>query len=260
MATVRKTPKKQEIEQREALLIETAGQILLSEGVDALSMERLAAELNTAKGTIYNHYPNREELLLAMSVRAVNKRQTMFDIASMSRGSARDRILAVAVACEIYVLYYPLHFTVESIVRHGSIWDCCSEKRRQLLHQREGQCVALVSGIIRSAIANGELALPPNMRPDELTLSLWALVYGAHIIDKTSPSLGELGIASTWQIVRLSTLHLLNGFNWQPLWTAAEQEQRIASICESVFPNERALPTSIEQTHADQACAGKVEV
>ena len=90
MATVRKTPKKQEIEQREALLIETAGQILLSEGVDALSMERLAAELNTAKGTIYNHYPNREELLLAMSVRAVNKRQTMFDIASMSRGSARD--------------------------------------------------------------------------------------------------------------------------------------------------------------------------
>ena len=96
--------------------------------------------------------------------------------------------------------------------------------------------MALVSGIIRSAIANGELALPPNMRPDELTLSLWALLYGAHIIDKTSPSLGELGIASTWQIVRLSTLHLLNGFNWQPLWTAAEQELSLIHISEPTRP------------------------
>ena len=61
----KKSTKQQEIELREQLLVTTAGQILLTEGFAALSMERLAEELNTAKGTIYNHYPNREELLLS---------------------------------------------------------------------------------------------------------------------------------------------------------------------------------------------------
>ena len=135
--------------------MKTAGQILLSEGVAALSMERLAEELNTAKGTIYNHFPNREELLLAMAVRAIDKRQEMFDAASMSKGKPRERMLAIAVACEIYVRSYPLYFAVEGTVRHASIWDRCTEERREFMRQREQRCVSLVSGIVRSGVANG---------------------------------------------------------------------------------------------------------
>ena len=108
----KKTAKQREIELREELLVETAGQILLNEGFAALSMERLAEELNTAKGTIYNHYPNREELLLSMAVTAINKRQTMFDAASTSKGTSRERMLAVGVACEIYRRNYPLHLSL----------------------------------------------------------------------------------------------------------------------------------------------------
>lgn len=244
----RKTPKQQEIEQREELLVRTAGQILLTEGIAALSMERLADELNTAKGTIYNHYPNREELLLAMAVRAIDKRQELFDAASMSKGRPRDRMLAVAVACEIYVRSYPLYFVVEGTVRHSSIWDRCTEQRRDFMRQREQRCVSLVSGIVRSAIANGDLELPLGMRPEELTLSLWALTYGTHIIDLSSPSLREIGIESTWRTVRMGSLHMINGFNWQPLCTPEEHNNRIVEICETVFPNEPQLPLSFTDT------------
>lgn len=224
--------------------MQTAGQILWAEGFAALSMERLADELKTAKGTIYNHYPNREELLLAMAVKAINHRQDMFDAASMSSGCSRDRMLAVGVASEIYRRDYPLHFAVESIVRHSAIWDRCSDERRDVMRMLERRCMTLVSGIVRSAIADGDLELPGGMNPEELTLSLWALTYGSYVIDMTSPSLSEIGVESTFRSVRMAGVSLLNGYNWQPLWPASEHNENVVRICKSVFPNENVLPFS----------------
>ncbi|QEG24724.1 TetR/AcrR family transcriptional regulator [Mariniblastus fucicola] len=240
----KKTPKQKEIELREELLVKTAGQILLTEGFAALSMERLAEELNTAKGTIYNHYPNREELLLAMAVKAINKRQSMFDKASTCQGGSRERILAVGVACELYRRNYPLHFVVESVVRHSAIWDRCTEERRDLMRKHEHRCMSLVSGIVRSAIADGDLTLPGTINPEEMTLSLWALTFGSYVIDMTSPSLKDIGIDSIHRSVRLGALHLLNGYAWQPIWSAAEHDDHMVRVCNAVFPDETPLPHS----------------
>ena len=238
----KKTPKQREIELREELLVKTAGQILLTEGFAALSMERLAEELSTAKGTIYNHYPNREELLLSMAVTAINKRQDMFDAASTSTGSSRERMLAVGVACEIYRRNYPLHFVVESIVCHSAIWDRCTEERRDLMRKHEHRCMALVAGIVRSGIADGDLKLVGGLNPEEMTLSLWALTFGSYIIDMTSPSLKDIGIDSVHRSVRMGSLHMLNGYDWQPIWLADEHADRIVQICKNVFPDETPLP------------------
>ena len=243
----KKTPKQIEIQQREELLMKTAGQILLTEGVDALSMERLAEELKTAKGTIYNHYPNREELLLAMAVRAIDKRQAMFDAASMSKGNPRERMTAIGVACEIYSRNYPLFFAVESIVRHASIWERCSDERRDFMRQREQRCMGLVAGVVRSGVASGDLVLPCGMNPEELTLSLWGLTYGCTVINATSPSLKEIGIESIYRTIRLGTLHMINGFHWQPIWSVNEHDDHIARICKSVFPNETPLPRELTE-------------
>ena len=240
----KKSTKQQEIELREQLLVTTAGQILLTEGFAALSMERLAEELNTAKGTIYNHYPNREELLLSMAVKAINKRQEMFDAASTSPGRSRDRMLAVGVACEIYRRSYPLHFVVESIVRHSAIWDRCTEERRDLMRKHEHRCMALVAGIVRSAIADGDLKLTGGINPEEMTLSLWALTFGSYIIDMTSPSLKDIGIDSIHRSVRMGTLNMLNGYNWLPLWSAEEHGDHLVRICQTVFSEETPLPHS----------------
>ena len=238
----KKTPKQREIELREELLVKTAGQILLTEGFAALSMERLAEELSTAKGTIYNHYPNREELLLSMAVTAINKRQDMFDAASTSTGSSRERMLAVGVACEIYRRNYPLHFVVESIVCHSAIWDRCTEERRDLMRKHEHRCMALVAGIVRSGIADGDVKLVGGLNPEEMTLSLWALTFGSYIIDMTSPSLKDIGIDSVHRSVRMGSLHMLNGYDWQPIWHADEHADRIVQTCKNVFADETPLP------------------
>ena len=250
MATT-KTNKKLEIQQREELLLETASQILLSEGYSELSMERLAEELGAAKGTVYNHFPNREEIVLAIAVRAVNKRQSLFDAASTSKGSSRMRMMAVGVAQEIYVRDYPGYFLVENLVRHAAIWERCSEARRQLMKNCEQRCMGLAAGIARSAMADGDLELPPDCSPEEMVLSLWALTSGPHLIGSTSPSLLAIGIRSVHRSVRIGILSTINGFGWKPAWNLKQQEEKIQQICRSVFPNEQPLPglDQIEDGH-----------
>ena len=236
-----KTPKKRQIEIRETRLLEKAGEILLNEGLTALSMERLAEELATAKGTIYNHFPNREEILLTLAVKAINKRLALFDTASMSHGCPKDRLLAVSVACEIYVVHYPHYFMVENIVRHAAIWDRCSEDRRNLLRSEEARCMTLVAGIVRAAIACGDLTLPESLSPEEMTLSMWSLTYGSYLLNITSPSLKDIGINDIHRAVRIGCMKTVDGYGWKPLWTDAEHAEKFIQIRQSVFANEKEL-------------------
>ena len=236
-----KTKKRQQIELRETRLLEKAGEILLNEGLSELTMERLAEELETAKGTIYNHFPNREEVLLTLAVTAINKRLSLFDTASMSHGNPKERMLAVNVACEIYVVHYPQYFMVENIVRHSAIWDRGSEDRRNLLKSEEGRCMTLVSGIVRAAIASGDLKLPQGISPEEMALSLWSLTYGSYLINITSPSLKDIGINDVHRAVRVGCCKTVDGYGWKPLWTEQEHAQKFVQIRESVFSDEKEL-------------------
>jgi AcrR family transcriptional regulator len=236
-----KTTKKRQIELREARLLETAGTILLKEGLAELTMERLAAELETAKGTIYNHFPNREEVLLTLAVKAINKRLSLFDTASLSHGNPKQRMLAVNVACEIYVVHYPQYFMVENIVRHSAIWDRGSEDRRNLLRSEEGRCMTLVSGIVRAAIADGDLKLPEGISPEEMALSLWSLTYGSYLLNITSPSLKEIGIHDVHRAVRIGCQKTVDGYGWLPLWTEEEHAQKFIEIRKTIFPQEKGL-------------------
>ncbi len=236
-----KTTKKRQIELREARLLEKAGEILLNEGLAELTMERLAEELETAKGTIYNHFPNREEVLLTLAVKAINKRLALFDTASMSQGNPKERMLAVNVACEIYVVHYPQYFMVENIVRHSAIWDRGSEDRRNLLKSEEGRCMTLVSGIVRAAIASGDLKLPAGISPEEMALSMWSLTYGSYLINITSPSLKDIGIHDVYRAVRVGCCKTVDGYGWKPLWTEEEHAQKFTKIRETVFPDEKGL-------------------
>lgn len=233
--------KKQAIESREAQLLEIASGILLDEGFHALSMERLAEELKTAKGTIYNHYPNREEIVLAIAVQAIKKRHELFDTASLAQRPSRERMMAVMVACEIYVTHYRHFFHVENLVRHAAIWDRCSDTRRAFLRNQEQRCMSLVSGIVRNAIASNDLKLRDGLSPEEMTLSLWALIYGSYLINDTSPSLEELGVKSVHRSVRMGVVRMLDGYQWLPVVGNAPHGTLLEDICKEVFPEEPAI-------------------
>jgi AcrR family transcriptional regulator len=58
--------KEKQRQEREALIIQAAEEVLLEKGYYETSMDEIATRVGIAKGTIYKHFPGKEELVLGI--------------------------------------------------------------------------------------------------------------------------------------------------------------------------------------------------
>lgn len=75
-------------EVRREQILDEAAQLILSEGLYAVSMERLARDIGISKGLVYNYFPTRDALLTAL----LNREQA----------ELRDRGMASALQAESF--------------------------------------------------------------------------------------------------------------------------------------------------------------
>ncbi|HBJ37758.1 MAG TPA: TetR/AcrR family transcriptional regulator [Planctomycetaceae bacterium] len=214
----RLTPKQRMIRLRESQILDLARPMIAQGGLAALSMDAIAQELQTAKGTIYNHFPNKEEIVLALAVQAVDRRLELFNHAVMMRGTSRQRIAAIGIACEVYVDVLPDLFRAEQIIRHETVWGKTTEKRKEILRNCEGRCMHTVAGVARDAVAAGDMVLEAAHQIEDIVFGLWSLVYGGMVLETTSPSLVDVGIVDSRAAIRRNCNSMLDGLKWQPLY------------------------------------------
>lgn len=211
------TRKQRELKEREAKILDVSRPMLVQSGYHGLSMDRIAETLQYAKGTIYNHFRCKEEIIISLAIETMEKRTDLFRRAAAFPGSSRERVVAVGMAAEIFVRLYPDHFMVEHLIRSASIWEKTSAERRDLMRSCETQCVSTVAGLVRDAIAQGDLQLAQGTAVEDLVFGLWSLTYGGYSIIGTSQSLGELGVSEPFGVVRDNCDKLLDGYGWLPL-------------------------------------------
>ena len=211
------TRKQREIQERRGKILDVARRLFVTEGYHGLSMDRVAAELDYSKGTIYNHFPCKEEILIALANEALSIRTVMFRKAAQYAGNSRERLAAVGMAVEHFVRRFPNHFAVEQLIRSTSIWDKTSEKSRQAMVQCESICMEIVAGVVRDGIASGDLELVDGMTPEGVVFGLWSLSFGAYSIIATSFSLQDIGIADPYETVRRNMNTMVDGLGWRPL-------------------------------------------
>ncbi|NOZ39034.1 MAG: TetR/AcrR family transcriptional regulator [Planctomycetes bacterium] len=233
------TRKERERQEREEKILELARTMLREVGYLGLSMDRIAAEMEYSKGTIYQHFCNKEEIILALANEALEKRLEMFEAAATWSGAetSRDRMAAIGAAAEEFVERYPQHFSVEQIVRSSSIWEKTSEERRQFMQVCEGRCMAIVSGVVREALAQGDLELPAGRSVEDLVFGLWSLNFGAYTIITSSEALEEIGIADPIAALRQSQNFMLDGYRWRPLSSEHDFNETFDQVKREVFGN-----------------------
>jgi AcrR family transcriptional regulator len=208
--------KQREIKEREGQILKLARPILLRKGYQALSMDRLAAQMEYAKGTLYTHFRNKEEIVLALAAESMELRLKMFEAASAASRVSRERLIAIGAACELYTQEYADHFRIEDWIRNSTIWGKASRERQDLVRQCEGRCMSIVAGIVRDAVAHGDLKLENDLTAEEMIFGFWAINYGSQVLAATSPSLLSLGVPNAPRAIRHHCFTLLNGFGWLP--------------------------------------------
>ncbi len=232
------TRKERQIQERERLILDVASRMLDERGYLAMNMDAIAAATEYSKGTIYNHFSSKEEVVMALATQTAATRVDLFRRAATFQGRSRERMTAIGVAIDLFADLYPQHFRAEHIVLAEGIRDKTSEKRQHELMACEQSCVETVAGIARDGVAAGELKLPEGMSVEGLVFGLWAVSYGGITIIATKPDLEQVGMKEPRHLLRTNQQAILDAHNWAPLSTEWDYDATRQRVMQETFPDE----------------------
>jgi len=209
--------KQREIQEREELILAKAREILLERGFQGLTMDRVAEAVEYSKGTVYQHFASKEDVLVALAAQTLKTRTALFERAATFRGNSRERITAVGVADEIFIESFPLHARSEKLIHSAAIQSKAAQETLSKVSSSERRCFDIGLGIVRDAIAHGDLVLPAGVGPMDVTFGLWAVSVGAHFITEGGDALPFGEGRNPQQSLELNQQALLDGYGWKPL-------------------------------------------
>ena len=234
------TRKQREIADRERLIKEVAAGMLVERGYLGLTMDRIAEATEYSKGTIYQHFPNKEEILAALAIESSQRRVGLFEKAATFKGRPRERLAAVGLAAELFVRLHPLHFQVEAIVAAQSIREKTSRERIETLEGCEFGCMNVVQALARDAVAQGDLEYEDAQTPQTIVLGLWSMSTGFHHVTAVegNPLQNKLGFEDPGQALFACYERYLDGFGWKPLSAEWDYSATLERVRKEVFSDE----------------------
>lgn len=246
------TPKQREIRERGGRILDSAFPMIREGGLSAVNMDAIAKEMKCTRGTIYNHFPHKEDILLALATRSVRRRTRIFEFAISLGKHPRERCAAVGIAAEVYADHMPNEFAIEQMTRHDPLWNKTSPERRDVLEESEQQCLIQVGNVIESAIHSGDLPLleskakptpaASRLLVERLVFGLWSIVYGGLVLEATGRLVGASSKAAPTgdqQPIRINQPRtamrrncnaLLDSVDWQPLYEPKTYERFVRRI------------------------------
>ncbi len=230
--------KKREFAQREDLILETAQRLLLKVGYLGLTMDLIAKEIDYSKGTIYQHFSSKEEILLALALQFNRKQAEFFQRAAMFSGKSRERVIALAEAYELFVRLYPHHFKTELLILNESIRAKGSMELRRQLEACEQQSMSIVSGVVRDGLAQNDFEGVPKISPEEIVFGIWTGAFGAYVLMGSDAPLTRLGIEDPMKALKVSMHAVLDGFGWRPFSSEWDYQKTSERVKKEIFPKE----------------------
>ncbi len=140
--------KEKQRHEREELIIQAAEEVLLERGYYETSMDEIAARVGIAKGTIYTHFPGKEELVLAIFKRDMQKFLQGIDGIIEAEPTPRARLEALLQF--VYTGLYSKQTRLLSSMYNGvdikrmivekggcmrDLWECLVSRVTQLLEE-----------------------------------------------------------------------------------------------------------------------------
>lgn len=186
--------------------------MICKEGVSSLTMEKLAARLPFSKGTLYNHFASREDLLVALSVRCVELHRDTFARVATMPGRTRERFCALGMAC--CTLEEGSDMDVPVLINESLLAQGSPEKVQAFRHAYEAT-IGVIAGIVRDAIASGDME--DRWQPEFVAFTTWALHFGSEDLFSRGVIFRGHSDEAFRREQQVMAATLLDGFGWKPL-------------------------------------------
>ncbi len=241
---------------RTELFLDEARGFLLRHGYHGLTFDRIPKATGYSRGTIYLHFKSKEDIVLALVCRGMERRYDMIRRAAKFRGGTRERMQAVGEAVDLFVRLYPDDVRLFHLGNAEAILQRASNDSLRAFRECLRRTVAIATGIVEEAIAEGDLALNGNVTPEMITFNLWAITELGHSGAASWTPPAELGITNPLDVVNNGCEMLCDGYGWKPLsrdWDYAETRHRVRK---ELFPQESKKLEAMGESPAQCAAEG----
>jgi len=228
------TRKERVVAERHNLFLTIARQMMHDEGFHQLSMDRVADAAEYSKGTIYQHFPNKEEILIQLCNRSMHTLQAFGKRAVDYPGNHRERCLAFQFAHDLWQRLEPQDVCMMDNLQTDGLMDKVSEKSREIHNQLEFAILGQVTSIVQDAKDARDL---PNssLNAQEVVFGLWSLCHGGQILRSYDLPLDTFGIRDPGRSIAVTAQAALNGFGWQPLMNEQQTDELLKKFRDDYF-------------------------
>ncbi len=226
---------------REKALIYIARDLIEKDYTTILTIDKLVSQAPCSKGTIYKHFINKEDLLMAVCNVCMDELKAIFIRALQFKGSSRERVLAVSVAYVIWAKLHPAQLLVVLFAHSPGVASCCSEQRFKIQQNDELALMNLLISAIEQAISMGEFTLPEAMKVEQVNFAMWSSLWGSMALIMNKGTSTKLQPMVFERESFTNTRLILDGLGWKPLSTQWDYRTSKKKIAHEIFKQELEL-------------------
>ena len=232
------TRKQREIQEREKRLIQIGRELLLEQGLHGLKLDRVAEIAEYSRGTIYQHFRSKEDLLAAMAIESAQRRYELFERASKFPGRPREKIVAILVADEIFDRGEPHYYRSEFIINLADLLKRATPENRTKLAEADNKGLSIAPVIIEEAIQSGDIQ--PGVSPRHIMFAMMSMVIGSHVssYEETEVVNETIKEGDRFETLRDCVATLLDGFGWRPMSTEWDYAKTVERVRTELFAEE----------------------
>ena len=230
--------KQREVLEREALILDVAQTMLHQHGYNYITMDRIAETVEYSKGTIYNHFINKEDLVCSLCCRNITNLIDVFERAYHYPGSTRERYSAIGIGYSLYHQLNPMDSQNIQTVKNNSVREKISEKKLNEMNSLEQKITKIAQSIVQQAIDCGDLDKKHQQNISTIVFGFWSMHYGALLLDQSDIPLHELGFSPVVKMLWENVNIYLDGYQWQSLSTESDSKKLFDNISSALFNDE----------------------
>lgn len=156
--TAPRSLKEKQRQQREELILQEAEEVLAEKGYYETSVDEIAARVGIAKGTVYLHFPSKEDIVVAILQRNARVVVELVEAAAASARSNREKLEAVLEV--VYTGFFDPRkaqlMQLPYAVMNGSELRRVFVEKKGCLKAEWGRLAALIASILEDGKVAGE--------------------------------------------------------------------------------------------------------
>lgn len=168
--------KQREKEKRRNEILDAAEELFFRQGLQQTTMDDLAARTELSKGTLYLYFRSKDEVYLAINVRAKRLMRERMEAAARIKAKGRAQVLALGRAYLAFSLEFPDYAKVMQECMHSEGELLEANAYAQEAHEHGERALMLLFDALRRGQADESIR--PDLDPVKTGLLLWAQLTG----------------------------------------------------------------------------------